>query len=251
MNNPNSSTPQNGFYYFSQGWKLMLEPGLKRYIFMPILINILIIGSAFFYIYTQVSDIVNWALSYLPTWLHWLSYVLWPFILISVLIFFGYFFTTLANIIAAPFNGMLSAKLESMLTNTTAEDDSWANFAKDFARSIQREFQNLAYYIPRLIGILLLFLVPVIGTIVAPILLFLFNAWMMSIQYNDYAFDNNRVSFPIMRQRLKQDRTNNLMFGTMINLFTMIPFVNLVIMPAAVCGGTLQWVKKYRSDFVK
>lgn len=251
MNNSNSPVPNNGFYYFAQGWKLMLEPGLKRYIFMPILINILIIGGAFFYIYTQVGDIINWALSYLPSWLHWLSYVLWPFILISVLIFFGYFFTTLANIIAAPFNGMLSAKVESMLTNTTSADDSWATFAKDFARSIQREFQNLAYYIPRLIGILLLFLVPVIGTIIAPILLFVFNAWMMSIQYNDYAFDNNRVSFPIMRQRLKQDRTNNLMFGTMINLFTMIPFVNLVIMPAAVCGGTLQWVKKYRSDFVK
>ena len=251
MNTTNTPAPQNGLYYFSQGWKLMLEPGLKRYIFMPILINILIIGGAFFYIYTQASDMVNWALSYLPSWLHWLSYVLWPLILISVLIFFGYFFTTLANIIAAPFNGMLSAKLESMLTNTTAEDDSWSTFAKDFARSIQRELQNLAYYIPRLIGILLLFLVPVIGTIVAPILLFLFNAWMMSIQYNDYAFDNNRVSFPIMRQRLKQDRFNNLVFGSLINIFTMIPFVNLVIMPAAVCGVTLQWVKKYRSDFVK
>ncbi|WP_143691389.1 sulfate transporter CysZ [Wohlfahrtiimonas larvae] len=251
MNNLNSQIPQNGFYYFSQGWKLMLEPGLKRYIFMPILINILIIGGAFLYIYTQVSDIVNSALSYLPSWLHWLSYLLWPLILISVLIFFGYFFTTIANIIAAPFNGMLSAKVESMLTNTTADDNSWTNFAKDFARSIQREFQNLAYYIPRLIGILLLFLVPVIGTIVAPILLFLFNAWMMSIQYNDYAFDNNRVSFPIMKQRLQKDRLNNLMFGSMINLVTMIPFVNLIIMPAAVCGGTLQWVKKYRSDFVK
>ncbi len=251
MNNPHEKTPHNGFYYFSQGWKLMLEPGLKRYIFMPILINILIIGGAFFYIYTQASAIVNWTLSYLPTWLHWLSYIMWPLILISLLAFFGYFFSTLANIIAAPFNGMLSAKLENMLTNTNNGDDSWATFAKDFVRSIQRELQNLAYYIPRLIGILLLFLVPVIGTIIAPILLFLFNAWMMSIQYNDYAFDNNHVSFPIMRQRLKQDRTNNLMFGTMINLFTMIPLVNLVIMPAAVCGGTLQWVQKYRGDFIK
>lgn len=250
MNNLNS-TPRHGFDYFAQGWQLMFKPGLKRYIFMPIFINILIIGSAFFYIYTQVGDMINWALSYLPSWLHWLSYVLWPFILISILLFFGYFFTTLANIIAAPFNGMLAAKVESMLTNTTAENDSWATLAKDFARSIQRECQNLAYYIPRLIGILLLFLVPVIGTIVAPILLFLFNAWMMSIQYNDYAFDNNRVSFSIMRQRLQQDRTNNLMFGTLVNLATMIPFVNLVIMPAAVCGATLQWVKKYRSDFVK
>lgn len=249
--NKSQSIPQNGFHYFSEGWKLMLQPGLKRYIFMPILINILIIGTAFYFIYQQVGDIVNGALSYLPTWLHWLSYVMWPLILISVLLFFGYFFTTLANIIAAPFNGMLAAKLESMLTNAPDNNDTWADIAKDFARSIQRELQNLAYYIPRLIGILLLFLVPVIGTIVAPILLFIFNAWMMSIQYNDYSFDNNRVSFPIMKQRLQKDRTNNLMFGTCINIATMIPIINLFIMPAAVCGGTLQWVKKYRADFIK
>lgn len=246
-----TSTQSNGLYYFIQGWRLMLQPGVKRFILMPLLINFLIIGTAFYYIYQQINDVINWTLSYLPSWLHWLTYLMWPLIFISTLVFFGYFFTTLANIIAAPFNGMLSSKLESILTNTTPDDDSWETLAKDFVRSFQREFQNLAYYIPRLIGILLLFFVPIIGQIVAPILLFLFNAWMMSIQYNDYAFDNNRISFPTMKNRLKKDRFNNLIFGSCINIFTMIPIVNLFIMPASVCGGTLQWVKKYRSDFIK
>lgn len=251
MNTSNTHMPSNGLYYFTQGWRLMLEPGLKRYIIMPLLINFLIIGTAFYFIYQQVNGIIHWTLNFLPTWLHWLSYIMWPLILISTLIFFGYFFTTLANIIAAPFNGMLSSKLENILTNTEPNNDSWSSLTKDFIRSIQREFQNLAYYIPRLIGILLLFLVPVIGQIIAPILLFIFNAWMMSIQYNDYAFDNNRISFPAMRAQLKKDRINNLVFGSCINIFTMLPIVNLFIMPAAVCGGTLQWIKRYRSNFIK
>lgn len=251
MHQSTINTPQNGFYYFSEGWKLMLTPGLRRYVLMPIFINILIIGTAFYFIYQQIGNVVTYTLSYLPSWLQWLSYIMWPVIVISVLVFFGYFFTTLANIIAAPFNGMLSSKLESILIGEVPEDGSWADIAKDACRSIQRELQNLAYYIPRLIGILLLFLIPVIGTIAAPLILFLFNAWMMSIQYNDYAFDNNRISFPKMKLHLKNDRFNNLVFGSLINIFTMIPLLNLFIMPAAVCGGTLQWVRKYRKDFIK
>ncbi|MDI4751576.1 hypothetical protein MJL81_28700, partial [Salmonella enterica subsp. enterica serovar Anatum] len=40
--------------------------------------------------------------------LQWLSYLLWPIAVISVLLVFGYFFSTLANWIAAPFNGLLA-----------------------------------------------------------------------------------------------------------------------------------------------
>lgn len=229
----------------------MLHPGLKRYVFLPILVNILIIGGAFYGIYTQLSSWMNGIMSYVPSWLQWLNYLIWPIALLSIVVFFGYFFSTLANIIAAPFNSMLAAKVEIMLTGHTPSDDSWMSLAKDVGRSLQREMQNLAYYLPRLIGILLLFLVPVIGTFIAPIVLFAFNAWMMAIQYNDYSFDNNKVSFLTMRARLMQDRTDNFIFGALVNLVTMIPIINLFIMPAAVCGGTLQWVEKYRRDFVK
>lgn len=225
----------------------MLRPELRYYVILPILINIIIIGTAFFFIYQKTDDIINYLLSYLPTWLHWLDVVLWPLILISTLVFFGYFFTTLANIIAAPFNGLLSAKVENLLTNATPSDDSWAKMGIIMLKSIQREFQNLAYYLPRLIAILILFLVPIIGTLLAPLLLFLFNAWMMSIQYHDYAFDNNKISFPSMLKCLKKDRFTNVLFGSLINIATMLPLVNLFIMPAAVCGGTLHWVEKYRS----
>ncbi len=249
--NQNNTHNRGGLHYFTEGWRLMLHSGLKRYVFLPILVNILIIGGAFYGIYTQLSSWMTWVMSYVPSWLQWLSYLIWPIALLSIVVFFGYFFSTLANIIAAPFNSMLAAKVEIMLTGHTPSDDSWMSLAKDVGRALQREMQNLAYYLPRLIGILLLFLVPVIGTFIAPIVLFAFNAWMMAIQYNDYSFDNNKVSFPTMRARLMQDRTDNFIFGALVNLVTMIPIINLFIMPAAVCGGTLQWVEKYRRDFVK
>jgi hypothetical protein len=48
-------------------------------------------------------------------WLQWLNYLLWPVAVISVLLVFGYFFSTIANWIAAPFNGLLAEQLEARL----------------------------------------------------------------------------------------------------------------------------------------
>jgi uncharacterized protein involved in cysteine biosynthesis len=49
----------------------------------------------------------------MPDWLQWLNYLLWPVVVISVLLVFGYFFSTIANWIAAPFNGLLAEQLEA------------------------------------------------------------------------------------------------------------------------------------------
>lgn len=79
---------------------------------------------------------------------------------------------------------------------------------------------------------------PGIGQTVAPVLWFLFSAWMLAIQYCDYPFDNHKVSFADMRRALRQHKTDNLQFGALVSLFTMIPILNLVILPVAVCGAT-------------
>src|SRR5699024_3509055 len=112
MNNTTHRTPKNGLQYFFEGFSIIMRPGLKRFVFMLILVNILVLGSAFTWLFFQVDSWVNYLLGFLPTWLHWLSYLLWPLILSSILLIFGYFFSTLANIIAAPFNGFLAEKVE-------------------------------------------------------------------------------------------------------------------------------------------
>lgn len=71
---------------------------------------------------------------------------------------------------------------------------------------------------------------------------------MMAVQYCDYPFDNHKVSFPRMRDTLRADKVDNLQFGALVSLFTMIPFVNLVIMPVAICGATAMWVDRYRTE---
>ena len=248
MNNATHRTPKNGLQYFFEGFSIMMRPGLKRFVFMPILVNILVLGSAFTWLFFQVDSWVNYLLGFLPTWLHWLSYLLWPLILSSILLIFGYFFSTLANIIAAPFNGFLAEKVEEELSGIPAKELPWSDFVKDVPRMINRELVRLGYYLPRAIVLLTISFIPVIN-IISPLLWFLFGSWMMVIQYCDYAFDNHKISFTQMKETLKKDRLNNMPFGALVTLITVIPLINLFIMPAAVCGGTAMWVDRYRDQY--
>lgn len=117
-----TSAPRSGFYYFAQGWKLVLQPGIRRFVILPLLVNILLMGGAFWWLFTQLDVWIPTLMSYVPDWLQWLSYLLWPLAVISVLLVFGYFFSTIANWIAAPFNGLLAEQLEARLTGATPPD---------------------------------------------------------------------------------------------------------------------------------
>lgn len=243
--NASQRSNQNGLQYFLEGFRLMMRPGMKRFVFMPILVNIIILGGAFSWLYLQVDGWIEYLLTHLPSWLQWLKYLMWPMVLASILLIFGYFFSALANIIAAPFNSFLAEKVESELRGIPAESMPWSDVIKDIPRTLQREWTRIKYYIPRALLILIISFVPVIN-VAAPFLWFIFGAWMLTLQYCDYAFDNHKISFPVMLTSLKQDRITNIPFGGLVYIATMVPILNLFIMPASVCAGTALWVDRYR-----
>ena len=73
---------------------------------------------------------------------------------------------------------------------------------------------------------------------------FIFNAWILSVQYQDFAVDNNLMGFTAMRSYLKKNTQSSLGFGTVINLASAIPVLNLVIMPSAVIGGVIMYCEQ-------
>lgn len=247
----NSVSSFNGVHYFSQGWKLVRLPGIRRFVIIPLLVNIVLLGGAFVWLFYQLDAWIPQLMSHVPDWLQWLSYLLWPLSVISVVLVFSYFFSTLANLIAAPFCGLLAEQLEARLTGKPLPDSGWIGMLKDVPRIMKRECQKLGYYLPRALGLLLLYFIPGFGQTVAPVLWFLFSAWMLSIQYCDYPFDNHKVGFQQMRHALRQHKTANMQFGALVSLFTMIPVVNLAIMPVAVCGATAMWVDRYRTQLAR
>lgn len=237
-----------GFHYFVMGWHLIGRKGLRQFVIMPILLNILLLCGLFWLFMVNIGGVIDGLISYVPDWLAWLSGVLFAFSIFMILLVFYFSFTTLSGFIAAPFNGLLAEKVEQMLTGQVLTEMSTLDFIKDIPRMLGREWQKLCYSLPKLIGLFLLGFIPMIGQTVVPILTFLFTAWLMAIQYCDYPFDNHKIPFHIMRNELGEKRTMNLTFGSLITFCTFVPLMNLVIIPVAVCGATAMWVEQYRDS---
>ncbi|EIV1853354.1 sulfate transporter CysZ [Vibrio vulnificus] len=239
-------TKRSGFGYFFYGLELALSPGVKRFILMPLLANILLVGGALYYLFSNLNLWIEGWIGQLPDFLSWLSYLLWPLLALTIIATFSYFFSTLANFIAAPFNGLLADKVEEKLTGKKSNNEGFSDVVKDVPRVLAREWRKLLYVLPKAIGLFLLLLIPALGQTVAPLLWFIFTAWMLAIQYCDYPFDNHKVSFHEMRNTLKQNQSKAYTFGAMVSLCTSIPILNLIVMPVAVCGATAMWVNEFK-----
>lgn len=241
-----ASTERSGFHYFFLGFSLIRTKGLKRFVIIPLLVNLILFGAAFSWLFANMGESIEWMLSFIPDAFSWLkdalAYILWPLAVISALLVFALFFGTMANIIAAPFNGLLAEQVERHLTGEEVGGDSVWELIKDTPRILAREWRKLLYYIPRaIICLLFLLVVPLFGQFIW----FMFGAWMMAVQYCDYPFDNHKIDFRPMRDLLKAERFTNVCFGMAVSVASFIPLLNLFVMPVAVCGATALFVDKY------
>ena len=224
-----------GILYFFAGFKYLGTKGLKRYIVLPILFNCILFVSLFYFSKYYILPYSYDYISLLPSWLSFLASIFFIIFLISFLLFFLSTFSIFLNLIAAPFNGLLAEKTQALLFHSAIQALPFHTIA---IRSIKRQCQFLIYFLPRLIMMGLLFFVPFIHPFY-PFLWFIFNAWMLNLQYQDFVMDNNLFEFKEMREQLNNKRMLSLGFGSIINVFNFIPFLNLVVMPVAVIGGVL------------
>ncbi len=245
------ANPVSGAQYLMRGFQLIRTKGVRRFVFVPLAVNLVLFASAFGYLFSQLDGIIADVMGYLPDWLSWLNYLLWPLAVITILVVFSFIFSAVANWIAAPFNGILAERMELHLTGERLPDDGFMDLVKDTPRLIGREWAKLKYYLPRAIGFLLLFFIPFIGPPIFSVIWFFFTAWMMAIQYLDYPFDNHKITFQDMKLALKYQRGASFSFGATTTLFSMVPILNLVIMPVAVCGATAMWVERFRPHMLQ
>lgn len=225
---------------------MLPDPQIRPFVLVPLLTNIILFIGAIWLLFSKFGDWVVYWLSFLPDWLSFLDWLLWPLFALLVLVIVYYSFTIVANLIAAPFNGFLSEKVEKRLRGDIITDEGWKAVLALVPRALARELSKLGYYLPRFIFLLIISFVPVLN-IFSPLLWFLFGSWMMAIQYCDYPMDNNKVSFKNMKLMLKQDRLTSIGFGGLVQIGMLIPLVNLILMPAAVVGATIYWVEAHSS----
>ncbi|EAS75816.1 putative sulfate transport protein CysZ [Vibrio alginolyticus 12G01] len=82
---------RTGFGYFLYGIQLALAPKIRRFVILPLLANILLVGGAIFYLFSNLNIWIEGWIGQLPEFLSWLTYILWPLLALTILATFSYF----------------------------------------------------------------------------------------------------------------------------------------------------------------
>lgn len=232
------------------GLSLVRQRGLRRFVAIPIAINLLVFLSLGWWLagqFEQWLESLSWLNRWGDVWLigALITVLQWLFGFVLLIIAF-YTFTVVANLIGAPFNSLLAERVESHLrasgsVNTQPVD--WWALTRSIPGSILNEASKLLYILRWLIPLGILYLIPGLQILAAPLTL-VFGAWMFAVEYMDYPMGNHGMNFSAVRKTLKNRRASALGFGAGVTLLTLIPGLNLIAMPVAVAAATSLWVKQ-------
>lgn len=231
-----------GIGYALRGFSLVRERKVLPFAVIPLLINAVLFGGVIWYGMEAFGQFMD---SQLPEWLDWalVRVILWILFAVSAALVAFYAFTLIANLIAAPFNGLLSEKVEIHLRGRRGDEGEQRGLVSEVVASFGAELRKMLYLALWAIPLLILFLIPVVN-LLAPPLWLVFGAWMMALEYVDCPLGNHGVVFGRGRRLIARRRWVALGFGGTVMIFTTIPILNLVAMPVAVCGATALYVNE-------
>ena len=251
-----------GIQALGRGFLLLKTPAIRHFIAIPLFINLLFITAA---LVLTIGQLDHWLqtltpaitghlennIPWLDTVVDWLRWILLLLLTLILLIVVFYSFTFLANLIACPFNGLLSQKIEASLVAPTqpvlAQSSPVLDVIKAAPKAFLSELHKLKYFAFRAIPLTILLFIPGIN-ILAGLGWFLLSAWIAAIEYSDYPMSNHGLGFAKQNQMLRTNFRFTLGFGMAITVATLIPIINFFVIPAAVAGSTWMWVTYWQAN---
>jgi len=236
-----------GARYLLQGFSLIHQKGIRKFAYIPMAINTLLFSLAIWLGFTKFDQWIN---AMMPTWipewlLGWIMWIIWPLFSALLLLIVFFSFSIIANLLAAPFNGVLAEAVETKLQGKPPLALNFKEIIKDAPSMIWNEIRKILYFIAWMIPLFIFSWIPVLN-IIAPVLWIALSSWMLAIDYHDYPMGNHQLKFPQQRALLRQKRSLALGFGLATLGATMIPFVNFLVIPAAVAGATALYLDKFK-----
>ncbi len=251
------------------GYFLMKHPRLWPLAVLPLVINLVLFGVFGAYAVTHLLPwLVDWITPqiHLPTGEGWFAQLAaalpaWTGVLgtwfrsivkvlayiislILLLVVCGFSFTAVGTVLAAPFNDALSERVEEMLNGTvTTRPFSFGNLFQDVVRTVIQALRKLLVVLLVFVFTLPLLLIPVLGPIGYTVLNGLVATWFLAMEYVDLPM--GRVGWSIReRGQWAWDRKRAMLgFGSGVYITFLVPLLGYLVMPAAVVGGTLLFVR--------
>jgi CysZ protein len=242
-----------GIKCFAGGFPLLKHPRILPWVLIPLAINSLLFYFAFDLATDWFDSRLQTLLATVPEWLNALKWLLWILFGAMLLLILAFSFTLLANLVGSPFYGLMAEQAGNIVEGTllpTAATHS-RSILLFIPAALLRELQKLFLYLRWFIPVLLLSLLALLFTPVAtltPTIWFGFGAWMCSIEYLDYHYDNHNSGIKQLRLDISRNRLLTLGFGSAAAVAAMIPILNIIAVPAAVCGAAELWALCNRGD---
>ena len=233
-----------GFSYPLRAIKFFRQkPGLLKYLLIPFFINLLVFTLT---VYFGLDLFQRMLEAYAPSTEVWygtlLYYLSWMVasLLTTVIVFFS--FTVIGNLIASPFNELLSERTEVLISGVpSGEPFSLKLFWNDSKYAVVLEIKKMAVFVTCMVLLFGINFIPGIGTLIYAVLAPAFTLFFLAVEYMAFVLMRKQLSFSEQRRYIFKHPI--LMLGYACGVFCMlaIPFVQLFCIPLAVVGATLLW----------
>lgn len=225
---------------------LRSNPRLIKYILIPFLINTLVFSGA---VYLGLDFFGSTVVEYLPQGEAWYWSVLYWFLwvvavlLTAVLVFFS--FTVVGNLLASPFNDLLSERTEEVLSgNVNDEPFSLGRFLRDALLTILMEAKKIWLFVVVMVLILPLNLLPGVGNSIYTLLVVSLTLFFLCFEYLGFVLVRKRLFFREQKRYILARKFLMLGFSCGVMALLAIPFFQLLCIPLAVIGATSLWCEE-------
>ncbi len=241
--NPLSQFSQGFFYPFRSIRMLFGTPSLWPLVVVPFTINLVVFSAAVYFGFDFFSERVVQQIPQGDAW-YWgiLYYVAWviAMLLTAVLVFFT--FTVAGNLIASPFNDLLSERAEELISGIkNSEPFSLAVFLVDTRRTLSTEVKKVGLFVLAMVLILPLNLLPGFGSLLYTGLAVSLTIFFLVVEYLGIVLARQRFTFAQQRQFIFSRIFLMAGFGTGVLCLLAVPLLQFLCIPAAVLAATRLW----------
>ena len=233
-----------GFSYpFKAGHFLLRQPRLYLYVLIPFLINLVVFSLAVWLGFGFFDTTVEAMIPVGDEW-YWsiLYYFLWLVAVLATVLLVFFLFAIIGNLIASPFNDILSEKTEEILTGQHRDEPfEFLVFLRDSLHIFLDDLVKISAFLGGMVVLFLFLLLPAVGPALYSGLSILWTALFLVVEYTGYIFARHNLLFKDQRQFIRQRKLASIGFGTGSLCLLAIPFLQFFTIPLGVIGAVHFW----------
>jgi CysZ protein len=241
-----------GFNYPLEGLATMRQHRLWRLAAVPIAVNIvlfvLLVGLTLYVLVPWIQE-AEAALTPATTTGIWATVVaglakvavwaMWILAPVAVLVINAFLLVFVGQAVASPFLDLLSERVEVLTLGIAPAPTTASRVARSISIGIADVIWGVLLIVAVNLPLLLLNLVPVVGSAISAVLGFGFNALLLAVVFTGLPLTRYFISYPGRWHAVWHNKWLALGLGAGIMILMIVPLVNLVLLPLAAVGGTL------------